>query len=59
MKVLAVSGSPRMKERSSTLKLVETVAQSTGLAFDLVSLAGKKSRDVLAVWDAPMIISAN
>jgi len=42
MKILAVSGSPRVKPRSSTLKLVTAVAESTGYAFELVSLAGKK-----------------
>ena len=42
MKILAISGSPRVKERSSTLKLVTAVAENTGVDFDLVSLAGKK-----------------
>ena len=41
MKILAVSGSPRIKKRSSTLKLVKTVAENTGCEYDLVSLAGK------------------
>lgn len=42
MKILAVSGSPRIEKRSSTLKLVKMVAENTGCAYDLVSLAGKK-----------------
>ena len=42
MKVLAVSGSPRIEKRSSTLKLVKAVAENTGCEYDLVSLAGKK-----------------
>lgn len=42
MKILAVSGSPRMEKRSSTLKLVKAVAENTGCEYDLVSLAGKK-----------------
>jgi multimeric flavodoxin WrbA len=42
MKILAVSGSPRVEKWSSTLKLVKTVAENTGCDYDLVSLAGKK-----------------
>ena len=42
MKILAISGSPRIRDRSSTLKLVKTTAENTGLEFELVSLAGKK-----------------
>ncbi|MDM8516133.1 flavodoxin family protein [Desulfobacterales bacterium HSG16] len=42
MKILAVSGSPRIEKRSSTLKLVKAVAENTGCEYDLVSLAGKK-----------------
>lgn len=42
MKILAISGSPRIEKRSSTLKLVKAVAESTGCEYDLVSLAGKK-----------------
>ena len=42
MKILAVSGSPRMENRSSTLKLVKAVAENTGCEYDLISLAGKK-----------------
>lgn len=42
MKILAVSGSPRMEKRSSTLKLVKAVAENTGYEYDLISLAGKK-----------------
>ena len=42
MKILAESGSPRIKKRSSTLKLVKAVAENTGCEYDLVSLAGKK-----------------
>lgn len=42
MRILAVSGSPRVKERSSTLKLVTAVAENTGCEYDLVSLAGKR-----------------
>ena len=42
MKILAVSGSPRIEKRSSTLKLVKAVAENTGYDYDLVSLAGKK-----------------
>ncbi|SLM32064.1 Iron-sulfur flavoprotein [Desulfamplus magnetovallimortis] len=42
MKILAISGSPRIEKRSSTLKLVKAVAENTGYDCDLVSLAGKK-----------------
>jgi len=42
MKILAVSGSPRIEKRSSTLKLVKAVADNTGCEYDLISLAGKK-----------------
>jgi multimeric flavodoxin WrbA len=42
MKILAISGSPRIEKRSSTLKLVKAVAENTGYEYDLVSLAGKK-----------------
>ncbi len=42
MKILAVSGSPRIEKRSSTLKLVKAVAENTGYEYELVSLAGKK-----------------
>lgn len=42
MKILAVSGSPRIEKRSSTLKLVKAVAENTGVEYDVVSLAGKK-----------------
>jgi len=42
MKILAVSGSPRIEKRSSTLKLVKAVAENTGCEYDLISLAGKK-----------------
>jgi multimeric flavodoxin WrbA len=42
MKILAISGSPRMEKRSSTLKLVKAVAENTGYEYDLVSLAGRK-----------------
>lgn len=42
MKILAVSGSPRMEKRSSTLKLVKAVAENTGFQYDLISLAGKR-----------------
>ena len=42
MKILAVSGSPRMENRSSTLKLVKAVAENTGCEYTLISLAGKK-----------------
>lgn len=41
MKILAVSGSPRIEKRSSTLKLVKAVAENTGYEYDLISLAGK------------------
>jgi len=41
MKILAISGSPRMEKRSSTLKLVKAVVENTGCEYDLVSLAGK------------------
>ena len=41
MKILAISGSPRIEKRSSTLKLVKAVAENTGCEYDLVSLAGK------------------
>ena len=42
MKILAISGSPRSQKRSSTLKLVQAVAESTGCDYEVVSLSGKK-----------------
>ena len=42
MKILTISGSPRIKKRSSTLKLVQAVAENTECEYELVSLAGKK-----------------
>ena len=38
MKILAISGSPRVEKRSSTLKLVKAVAKNTGYEYDLVHL---------------------
>jgi multimeric flavodoxin WrbA len=47
MRILAISGSPRIEKRSSTLKLVKVVAQNTGCEYDLISLAGKKIQGCL------------
>jgi multimeric flavodoxin WrbA len=44
MKILAVSGSPRIEKRSSTLKLVKAIAENTGCEYDLISLSGKNIR---------------
>lgn len=41
MRILGISGSPRRDEVSGTRTLVETVLQSTGLDYDLVSLRDK------------------
>jgi len=41
MKILAISGSPRKKEWSSTYKLVKTIVENTGCDYDFISLAGK------------------
>jgi len=49
MKILAVSGSPRIEKRSSTLKLVKAVAENTGYEYDLVSLAGKKIQSLIMI----------
>lgn len=41
MKILGISGSPRKNSQSSTYKLVETVLESSGMEYELVSLRGK------------------
>ena len=41
MKILGISGSPRKESQSGVYKLVQTVLENTGLAYELVSLRGK------------------
>jgi multimeric flavodoxin WrbA len=42
MKILAIAGSARAKNESGVYKLVETVAEATGLDCEIVHLRGKK-----------------
>ena len=42
MKILGFSGSSRKNDVSGVYKIVETVFENTGIAYDLISLRGKK-----------------
>jgi multimeric flavodoxin WrbA len=46
MKILGISGSTRKDDVSGTSKLVKTVLENTGCNYELISLRGKKYRDV-------------
>jgi multimeric flavodoxin WrbA len=48
MKILGISGSPRLEERSGVHKLLKTVLEATGLDYDLVSLRGKSISGCIA-----------
>ncbi len=48
MKILGIAGSPRKDEISGVFKLVQTVLESTGCDYDLVSLRGKKISGCIA-----------
>jgi multimeric flavodoxin WrbA len=41
MKILGISGSPRVEQRSGTVKLVKHILEHTGCEYELVSLQGK------------------
>jgi multimeric flavodoxin WrbA len=42
MKILGISGSCRKEETSGGYKLVKTILENTGIAYELISLRGKK-----------------
>ncbi len=42
MKILGIAGSTRSKSRSGVFKLVETILENTGCAYELVHLKGKQ-----------------
>jgi multimeric flavodoxin WrbA len=48
MKILGISGSPRKESQSGVYKLVQTVLENTGCAYELVSLRGKKISGCIA-----------
>lgn len=41
MRILGVSGSPRIEKRSGTIKLLKHILEHTGIDYELVSLHGK------------------
>ena len=48
MKILGISGSPRKESQSGVYKLVQTVLESTGLDYELVSLRKKSISGCIA-----------
>jgi multimeric flavodoxin WrbA len=48
MKILGISGSPRKSDTSGCYKLVQTVLENTGCAYELVSLKGKRISGCIA-----------
>jgi multimeric flavodoxin WrbA len=48
MKILGISGSPRPDDKSAVYRLVQTVLDSTGMEYELVSLRGKSISGCIA-----------
>ena len=48
MKILGISGSPRDEKISNCYRLVQTVLESTGLDYELISLRGKVIKGCIA-----------